>query len=127
MDNSDTAQETQNGQVSPSSVAPDYNASGDLYIACGLSYPLTEPKSHWRISCGLCMPKHVAGLQRKTVKATGLKSSEEQETTFGTGLRWQSQQDRTKEEDNYIIFSWIVLNAKITQRHQFMALSHNQF
>lgn len=56
--------------------------------------------------------KHMASFQRKTVKATGLNRSEKQEATFGTGLQQQSQQEGTKEEDNYVICSQIDLNPK---------------
>lgn len=45
-------------------------------------------------------------------KAMGLNSSEEQEATVGTSPWWQSQQEGTKEEDNYIICSQIDLNPK---------------
>lgn len=53
------------------------------------------------------MPEHMAGFQRKTIRAMGLNSSEEQEATFGAGPQQQSQREGAKEEDNSIICSQI--------------------
>ena len=84
MDNGDAAQKTQAGTCQTILCCPRLQHLWTSLRTLG-SHPLTKPKSRWRISCGLCMPKHVTSFQRKTVKAMGLNSSEEQEATFGTG------------------------------------------
>lgn len=56
------------------------------------------------------MPEHMAGFQRKTIRAMGLNSSEEQEATFGAGP-WEGAKRRTT--TLFVVRS----ERKITQRH----------
>lgn len=111
MDNGGTAQEGQAGICWPILCCPSLQHFWAFLCALGSHHEKsTNPTGGFLV--GFACFKHGAGFLRKTAKATGLNSSEEQGATSGTGPGQQSQWEGTKENNNYLSCSWTDLNPK---------------